>query len=237
MACEDGCGWVCRWLSPERFSPYLEACGGDVDAALALYEWNIALGQVLLHDMAHFEVALRNSYDAVMSRLWEGREHWLVDEASPVRRPIMRRAKAGELDLNRISRKAIDSARSGLPADAPPGRLVSSLTLGFWVHLTDRSREAEVWRTGLYLAWPRGTDRKVLHGRLSAILRLRNRVAHHERLFNPRSSELSPVEVDRAAVELFAALCPEAAARVCPGDTTPVERFLEDNPAPAGVVV
>ena len=55
--------WVERWLSPDRLAPYLANCGGDVELALELYEWNIALGQVLIRDISHFEVALRNAYD------------------------------------------------------------------------------------------------------------------------------------------------------------------------------
>lgn len=40
--------------------------------ALSLYEWNIDLGRVLMRDIAHFEVALRNAYDRVMRDRWEG---------------------------------------------------------------------------------------------------------------------------------------------------------------------
>ena len=36
--------WAERWLSPERFEPYLAACDGDAGRALDLYEWNAALG-------------------------------------------------------------------------------------------------------------------------------------------------------------------------------------------------
>ena len=68
--------WAERWLSAERLSPYLANCEGDVDRALELYEWNVALGQVLMRDFSHFEVALRNAYDRVMSETWKGR--WLL---------------------------------------------------------------------------------------------------------------------------------------------------------------
>lgn len=45
-----------------------------------------------MRDIAHFEVALRNSYDRVMRERWEG-EHWLLDEGSPVLGPIVRTNK------------------------------------------------------------------------------------------------------------------------------------------------
>lgn len=67
--------WAERWLSPERLAPYLAACGGDIGRALELYEWNISLGQVLMRDISHFEVALRNSYDRALREYWDGGAH------------------------------------------------------------------------------------------------------------------------------------------------------------------
>ena len=111
---------------------------------------------------------------------------------------------------------------------------MAGLTLGFWVHLADRSRE--LWRTGLYRAWPRGTRRADLLRALDGVLRVRNRIAHDERLFDPRRPELSPLAADADATRLFRALCPEAAERVLESGTmTPVEEFLALNPAPAKV--
>ena len=228
--------WVERWLSPDRLAPYLANCGGDVERALELYEWNIALGQVLMRDISHFEVALRNAYDRVMCESWNGDAHWLLDDASPVRRPVMRKSERGELDANRINRKAIDAVVGRLPGDATPGSIVSNLTLGFWVHLSDRSREAVIWRTALYRAWPKGTNRRELQPRLDGILRVRNRVAHAERLFNPSDEKLSPLVVDADVVNLLRALCSEAAERLygeCEG--SPAELFCQEHPAPADV--
>ena len=64
--------WAERWLSSERLAPYLEAGNDDLDVALKLYRWNAELGQVLMRDISHFEVALRNAYDAVMRECWQG---------------------------------------------------------------------------------------------------------------------------------------------------------------------
>lgn len=227
--------WIDKWLSRDRFSPYLITCDGDIDRALALYEWNLSLGQVLMRDISHFEVALRNAYNDVMESCWEGESHWLIDEASPVRRPVMRRSASGMLDSNRVNRKTIDAAVRTLPHGYASGDLVANLTLGFWVHLADRSREAAIWRTHLFRAWPRGTRRAELQERTYGILRVRNRVAHGERLFNPKQGMLSPVRVDADAVRLLRLLCPEAAEYLYPDGVAPIEGFLERNPAPANV--
>lgn len=226
--------WAEKWLSAERLAPYLGASGGDVEKALELYRWNAALGQLLMRDISHFEVALRNAYNDVMESCWDGEGHWLLDDASPVRRPVMRRSAKGMLDSNRINRKTIDAAVDGLPEGFSTGKLVAGLTLGFWVHLADRSREAVIWRSGLYRAWPKGTSRAELQERLYGILRVRNRVAHNERLFDPKRGELSPRKVDADAMELLGLLCPEAADYLYGGEV-PVEAFLLESPPPVGV--
>ena len=123
-----GRAWAERWLSPERFEPYLAACDGDAERALDLYEWNADLAQVVMREICHFEIALRNAYDRVMRERWEG--DWLLDDGSPARVPLMRKSGRGELDANYTSRHIIDVAAAGLPRNFPHGALVASLTLG-----------------------------------------------------------------------------------------------------------
>lgn len=228
--------WAEKWLSAERLAPYLDKCDGNIEKALELYEWNLSLGQLLMRDISHFEVALRNAYNAVMESRWDGKEHWLLDETSPVRRPVMRKSAKGLLDSNRINRRTIDAAANGLPKGYSTGSLVAGLTLGFWVHLTDRSREAVIWRSNLYLAWPKGINRAELQERLNGILRVHNRVAHNERLFDPKRDELSPKKVDADAVELLGMLRPEVVDYLYGADESSFEAFLEGHPAPVDVL-
>ena len=177
--------WAERWLSHKRFAPYLAACGGDVERALDLYEWNISLGQVLMRDISHFEVALRNAYDRVMGERWGG-AHWLLDEGSPVLRPIVRMSKSGKArDVNLVNRRAVAEARSNAHDRDDPDQVIANLMLGFWTHLTDRSRERDLWIPYLNAAWPKGTSRNDLNRDLAAINRVRNRVAHNERCSIP----------------------------------------------------
>lgn len=227
--------WAEKWLSAERLTPYLKACGGDAEKALALYEWNSSLAQLLMRDISNFEVALRNACNAAMESSWQGDAHWLLDENSPARRPVMRKSARDMLDSNRINRRTIDAAVDGLPKGFSTGNLVAGLTLGFWVHLSDRSREAVIWRSGLYRAWPKGTNRAELQERLYGILRVRNRVAHNERLFDPKRPELSPKKVDTDAIELLGILCPEATDYLYGEGGAPIGKFLNEYPAPVAV--
>lgn len=81
-----------------------------------------------------------------------------------------------------------------------------------------------------------GTDRAKLNLKLEKINKLRNRVAHNERLFNPSKKGCSPKDIDADITELFRTLSPEAHMIICRiDDRTAVERFLEEHPAPASV--
>ena len=229
--------WAERWLSPTRFSTYLDICDGDAEKALELHEWNLILGRELLGDIAHFELALRNAYDRVLTERFEGPEHWLFDANSPVTRPIMRKSKMKKLrDVNLVNRRAVEDARGRAHDPHNPDQVVAGLMLGFWAHMTDRSRERDLWIPYLHAAWPAGTDRAALNLKLDSINKLRNRVVHNERLFNPSESGYSPRLIDTDIAELFRALCPEAHGSLCSADgKTTVERFLEEHPAPAAV--
>lgn len=231
------CEWAERWLSTSRLSSYLDLCGGDIDRALELHEWNLMLGQSLMGDIAHFELALRNAYDRVLAKRFHGDEHWLFDVNSPVTRPIMRKSKAKKLrDVNLVNRRAVEDARGRAHDPSNPNQVVAGLMLGFWAHMTDRSRERDLWIPYLHAAWPKGTDRAELNLKIEAINKLRNRVAHNERLFNPGENGYSPKGVDADIVELFRDLCPEAHTSLCSSnDVTAVEQFLEEHPAPVKV--
>ena len=229
--------WAERWLSPTRFSTYLVACGGDVEKALELHEWNLMLGRALMGDIAHFELALRNAYNHVLTVRLGGTAYWLFDENSPVTRPILRKSKAGKLrDVNLVNRRAVEDARNRAHDPSNSDQVVAGLMLGFWAHMTDRSRERDLWIPYLHAAWPAGTDRAELNLKLDAINKLRNRVAHNERLFNPGEGGCPSKLIDADITELFCALCPEAHWSLYgEGGKTTVERFLEEHPAPADV--
>jgi hypothetical protein len=229
--------WASGWLSKSRFDSYLRLCDGNPDIALQLHEWNLKLGQALMGDIAHFELALRNSYDRVLRERFAGNKHWLYDEDSPVIHPIMRKSKTKILrDVNLVNRRAISDAKGRAHDPSNPNQVVSGLMLGFWAHMTDRSRERDLWIPYLHHAWPTGTNRATLNLKLERINKLRNRVAHNERLFDPGKGNLSPKLIDSEMLELMSMLCPKAFASIYgDGRVTTLERFIEINPAPVPI--
>jgi hypothetical protein len=182
--------WIDSWLGAARFQRYVDETNGNRKRALALYEWNVALGQVIMHDIAHFEVALRNAYDTAISGAWPYATHWLLHSESPAVMPIWRTRdikgiKRGS-DVNFFNRKNVDDAikRCGY-GTATPGKVLAELTFGFWRQLTTNAMEKSVWVPYLHKAFPPGTSRRAVDADVADVNKLRNRIAHHEPLFTP----------------------------------------------------
>ena len=96
--------------------------------------------------------------------------------------------------LDRIANAKTEGERAGR-APSPP-RIVAALSFGFWVSLLDpggridpsgrkANYEMTLWRVALRRAFPHCTPltRKQAHRPLSCLLKLRNRIAHHEPIF------------------------------------------------------
>lgn len=98
-------------------------------------------------------------------------EQWFDDTVAPLQHPLT---------------EMIQKARDSLAADkkdATPGRIVAELNFGFWVSIFGPKYDTSLWVPALRHAFPnrpKRCERKGVSGRLNAIRRLRNRVAHHE---------------------------------------------------------
>ena len=166
-----------------------------------LHEWNLALGRALMGDIAHFELALRNTYDRVLTERFEGGDHWLFDANSPVTRPIMRKSKAKKLrDVNLVNRRAVGDARGRAHDPANPDQVVAGLMLGFWAHMTDRSSERDLWIPYLHAAWPARTD----GGEAQPEAR------SHQQAAQPRGAQRAPVQSRTRRVLAHESLCGHA---------------------------
>lgn len=170
--------WVVRWLSAERFEPYLRYVDRDGQAALDLYLWNAEITGAFLCDIGHVEVALRNAYDQALTRYQPGKNHWLLNELGEIRAPHRFRGR----DINARSRTQIHDAVKRAGIDAPVGKIIAELPFGFWAHMSDAHREHKLWTPCLKHVYPRGTTRHSVHRIVTGLNALRNRAAHHETL-------------------------------------------------------
>lgn len=219
--------WIDGWLGAPRFQKYVALCGNDRQRALQTYEWNVSLGQALLRDIAHFEIALRNAYDTAMSRKWPGSDHWLLSPSSPAVVPIWRiKSTSGGLkrgtDVNYIiNRRNVDAAISKCGgAKAVPGKVIAELSFGFWRSLTTATHEKSLWVPYLHSAYPKGTRRTAVDRGLNDINTVRNRIAHHEPIFDRHQNPTQePDKLHATLVQLMAMLSPDAAAHLSASST------------------
>lgn len=144
---------------------------------IARYMWNTALCEALLPALQHLEVALRNSIDAGLTRVY-GREWYDRDP--------------GILGLTEMAK--VNEAKATINGDGKNvihDRVVAALGFGFWSSLLDSRYEQSFKNSRSYL-WPRllrdafpvmpneYRTRAHLSKRLNSVRMLRNRVFHNE---------------------------------------------------------
>ncbi|WP_435174385.1 Abi family protein [Actinacidiphila sp. bgisy145] len=188
-----------RAISAERFRPFVTECGGDTTVALRLYAWDAEVSRALHSTLRDLEICYRNAVHRQLAGKYR-RDDWWNDQ---------------RIRLHQAGRGNIADARQELRKRGKaetPGNIMARLTFGFWVGLfakgEGRHYEMQLWNASLqYLFRAHGVRRDALHRELKALLELRNRVAHHERVFH------LPVEARfAAALMLLGYVSPETAA-------------------------
>lgn len=183
-----------------------------------------------MHDIAHFEVALRNAYDAAISAVWPHQNHWLLHPESPAVMPIWRTRNVKGIkrgsDVNFVTRKNVDDAikRCGY-GRASPGKVIAELSFGFWRQLTTKAMEKSIWVPYLHNAYPQGTSRSIVDAQIKTVNDLRNRIAHHEPLF---TSTLDPTRAHEGLMHCLLLLSPEVHNYV--SNTSTVAQVLASKP-------
>lgn len=161
-------------VTTERLGSYLRWSSGDIQAAFALYEWNMTASAAILHTTGMVEVVVRNAMDRALEDLGQRRgwSSWF-DSAQLDQR--------GRADI----RKARERANRFGSQPEVHGKVVAELTLGFWRYLAATRYLTTLWTPALYGAFPSGPADKRQQQRqvdrhLKDLLLVRNRAAHHE---------------------------------------------------------
>lgn len=167
-------------LAVERLAPYRAACGGDLARAVAMYEWNAEVSAALGTTLGHLEVLLRNAmHDALAA--WTtarfGEPRWYIDPAHVL-------TAESHVDIAKARRRATHGGRQ-----ETPGRVVAELTFGFWRFLLARRYDRGLWHPCLHRAFAR-QQRRAVYDAVEQLHAARNRMAHHEPMFNRPVSEL-----------------------------------------------
>jgi len=192
-------GQVMGTLTQPRLSKYLHVTGNNAQQALRLYILNAKVSAALMTDLHYLEVALRNKFDRELASRFgpewfkEARFLALVDG----------RCHAILLKAQKDAAKHWHKVQP-----LPPGKVVAELTFGFWLQLTDRRLEHPLWVPCLHKAFaPRKAPRRAVFNQgLEKLRQLRNRVAHHEPIF-----QLDLQDACNRIFEVVHSLCPATA--------------------------
>lgn len=227
-------------LSPARLGAYARRLGptaGKLDI-LAHYLWNAALSQALYAPVQALEVTLRNSLHAAASAAY-GTDRWFDAPGGP---------GLGVWHQQEIARALArlagnDRRRLRTPTPTPPatGRIVAELTFGFWVGLFGDAYDPAahpLWRGDLLIrTFPHippdepltrrnrriFRTRRALSVRLNRLLRLRNRVMHHEPIWYWRDPPIGNLgEQHNEILEVLGWVSPTFRATTALNDQFPV---------------
>jgi hypothetical protein len=194
-------------LSSERLTAYLQAMGGHQERALRLYLWNTEVSAAFYGPLQGLEIALRNALHRELSRVY-GASWYDVPSL-----PLSPRAQS----LISDAKAAIAQGRKSV---IPP-RVVAELSLGFWIALLGPgprgAYEMRLWRPMLYKAFPHAKlSRKAVHQPLDQLRLLRNRIAHHEPIF-----QRPLLDEHQRILEVVSWISPEMASWIAHHSTVP----------------
>lgn len=161
--------------SPERIDPYKS--GRSEIEALTFYVWNTALCESFYPCLQNLEIGLRNRLNMAICQSF-GDPKWYKDSSIVIDLNGQQKVAVAE-QLIRDKGKAIT-----------PSRVVAELNFGFWTGLFSTPYDAVIWRRSglLKAAFPflskYTRKRSVLADRFGNIRHFRNRVFHHEPIWN-----------------------------------------------------
>ena len=163
---------VANSISQERLARYRRS-DSDIRDALLLYERNTLLSEAFYTSLQGLEICFRNKLHACLER--DFCMQCLLQNKLPLISEDVSRLS--------LSKSSLYSSQKQLTE----GSIVAELSLGFWVKLLGPTYDATLWRTSLFRAFSskgRYLRRKGVHGRFNAIRRFRNRIAHHEPIWD-----------------------------------------------------
>jgi hypothetical protein len=159
-------------LSRERLSKYMTRTAGSTERALSLYVWNQEAGAALTVTLSQLEVCLRNQVARALSNaygpLW------------PQVAKLRHNHEAVRLELEKAE------SRINKPVPSTDD-IIAATDFNLWRELCKPAYAGVFWAKRIPLAFPHvtapGKEREILtiiHRKVDLLLKLRNRIAHHE---------------------------------------------------------
>lgn len=178
---------IINTISKERLSSYKFNSNDDIETMLKRYLFNVQVSECFYPLISALEIALRNNLFNAVANL-KG-SNWLINEI----------ASANVLSQNErnILLEAIKKLNNK-HSSISNGSIIAELTLGFWINLCKKSYKNSLWdKKGFfesvfpdfynYFKTTALDKTKVIFPLLKDILRLRNRIFHHEIIINNKN--------------------------------------------------
>lgn len=156
-------------VNVKRLAPYIEFAEYIEEIGAKLYLWNMQISSSFWFAFHILEVTLRNSIDIQM-KIITNNDDWLNDKL------------LHEKEINKVleARKKLHNHQKSVTHD----KTIAELNFGFWLSLFQRNYHKALWEAGLYKCFPNYEGkRSEIYQTLEILVRLRNRIAHHEPIF------------------------------------------------------
>ena len=203
-------GQLVQQITPTRLAPYLHAASGDSSLALARYYWNAELCRSYYPILQALEVALRNNLDRACAKRFPTLGQYEHINSWIDRKPRVAVHTGAEGSIGDAKSKLIKDPTTGVWRRDYRNHndLVAAMSFGFWIALLTTAYEHPGIK-GVAL-WNRDTaaeagsfERQVfpnakgetmssIRSTFNQLRHFRNRVFHHEPVWQKRPQQASP---------------------------------------------
>lgn len=172
---EDKLNAIIQCISQARIETYLKCVGHKKGKALELYIWNAKICESFYLPIQAVEITIKNLINETLIKLY-GDNWW------DSRKFIQICDREKDKNLKAVFERLIN--RNQIVSN---DNVVSDLTFGFWASLLDSSLNPHIWGKEFENTFKHSKgkfDRKMLGANIKRIVKIRNRIFHHEPLIN-----------------------------------------------------
>lgn len=165
-----------------------------LQSAISLYGWNATVSSAFLHPLHICEVVIRNAVSDALSQNFGANWPWNIGFVGSLPCQVGRFRPRNEVKT--VARSV------GNKANPSTGKVLAEMKFAFWEHLFTARYQPTIWNSQIQIVFPHAPTgmqphqiRAAIHTRLVQIRALRNRIAHHEPIFNRNlHADLSQIE-------------------------------------------
>lgn len=188
-------------FSKARMQPYLKN-NDDAKLVLSGYHDNIMLSEAMIPTLHYFEICLRNRIDYILKKHFS--PTWLLH--------LPNHLMISEQDKKKIE-DIISKTRRVNKREPHHDDVVAQMTFGFWCAFFHRKYDPVIWhrKDTIKTVFPNllrhNRKRMYVEDKILILKEIRNRIAHHEPVWNRK---ISILDAHTVAHELIFAMSSEA---------------------------